>query len=159
MDDSNAQLIKDFYAAFARRDGDTMAASYAPDATFADPVFPGLKGKEPGQMWRMLTSGEGDLKIELADSSATGDTGSAHWIARYTFPQTGRHVVNDIHATFQFKDGKILHHRDKFSFYRWARQAFGPLGVALGWTPILKGIVRRTAGGRLEEFKAADAGA
>ncbi|MFT4048815.1 MAG: nuclear transport factor 2 family protein [Solirubrobacterales bacterium] len=44
--EDNAKLIERFYAAFASRDGETMAACYAPDATFSDPVFPDLSGYE-----------------------------------------------------------------------------------------------------------------
>jgi len=33
------ELIQRFYAAFDRRDGDAMAACYAPGARFSDPVF------------------------------------------------------------------------------------------------------------------------
>ena len=67
--EDNKQLIERFYAAFGRRDGDAMAACYAPDASFSDPVFPGLKGSEPGAMWRMLTGRSEDLKVELLELS------------------------------------------------------------------------------------------
>ena len=49
----NAQLIQTLYAAFGRRDGAAMAACYAPNATFVDPVFD-LRGTEIGAMWTML---------------------------------------------------------------------------------------------------------
>ena len=51
---ANAALINRFYEAFARQDGETMAACYAPDAHFHDPVFQDLHGDEVGAMWRML---------------------------------------------------------------------------------------------------------
>jgi ketosteroid isomerase-like protein len=152
----NAELIERFYAAFDRHDGDTMAACYTPDASFSDPVFPGLKGEEPGSMWRMLTARADDLKVRLIEREAGGESGSAHWLASYTFTQTGRHVDNDVHATFRFRDGMIAEHRDKFSFHRWARQALGPPGLLLGWTPVLKGSVRRKARAGLDEFMAGD---
>jgi hypothetical protein len=56
MPNENDELIQRFYAAFDRKDGDAMAACYMPDARFDDPVFPGLTGREPGDMWRMLTA-------------------------------------------------------------------------------------------------------
>lgn len=56
-------------------------------------------------------------------------------------------------ATFRFADGLIAEHRDAFSFHRWARQALGPVGLLLGWTPILRAVVRRKAGARLREFE------
>src|SRR5258706_8719819 len=88
-------LIQRFYSAFNDHNGETMAACYATDARFCDPVFPDLRGAEPGAMWKMLTGRAGDLRIELAEHEASGNSGSAHWIAYYTF-HTGRSVVNDI---------------------------------------------------------------
>src|SRR4051795_2226692 len=125
MDD----LIQRFYAAFDKHDGDTMAACYAPDAQFSDPVFGELHGDEPGAMWKMLTGRAEDLQVQLVDKTVSGDTGTAHWIAHYTFTQTGRKVVNDVHASFRFADGLIVDHRDEFDFTRWARQAIGVAGL------------------------------
>ena len=51
----NDELIERFYAAFNAKDGATMAACYAPDARFHDPVFGDLTGEQAGAMWRMLT--------------------------------------------------------------------------------------------------------
>jgi ketosteroid isomerase-like protein len=153
MANPNDALIERFYAAFARLDGDTMASCYAPDAHFSDPVFKDLRGIEPGAMWRMLTGRAEDLEVRLAEHEAVDDSGSAHWLADYTF-RTGRKVHNDIRAEFRFADGLIAEHRDSFSFYAWARQALGPAGLALGWTPILRGKVQREARAGLDEFLA-----
>jgi ketosteroid isomerase-like protein len=148
--------IDELYAAFDRGDGNAMSACYAPDATFSDPVFVGLRGEEPGAMWRMLTARSRDLAVELVERSATGDRGAARWIARYTFGQTGRLVVNDVSSTFRFRDGLIAEQRDDFDFARWARQALGTPGLLLGRTPYLRGKVRRTARSGLDAFLAAE---
>ena len=50
-----------------------MAACYTPDARFSDPAFGELRGDEPGQMWRMLTSQARDLRVELVERSADAD--------------------------------------------------------------------------------------
>ncbi|MEK6229581.1 MAG: nuclear transport factor 2 family protein [Actinomycetota bacterium] len=152
MTDAHALLIERFYRAFDESDGDKMAACYAPNVRFSDPVFPDLRGSRAGAMWRMLTGGPGDLRIELLEHEADETQGSAHWRAHYTFTETGRPVVNDIHASFRFEDGLIVEHRDEFSFHRWARQALGPVGLLLGWTPIVRAAVRRKAAARLEDF-------
>ena len=151
----NEQRLVDFYAAFDRHDGDAMSRLYAPDATFSDPVFRDLRNGEPGAMWRMLTDAPGELRIELLEHEADEASGSAHWRAHYEFTETGRPVINDIHAGFLFKDGLIVDHRDQFSFYAWARQALGPTGLLLGWTPILRSAVRRKAADKLEEHASA----
>ena len=134
-----------------------MAACYAPGAKFSDPVFQNLEGQEPGAMWRMLTARADDLDVELAEHEASEETGSAHWIAKYTFTQTGRHVTNDVRAEFRFAGGLIAEHRDRFGFHAWARQALGPTGLLLGWTPIVQGGVRRKARAGLDEFMQAPA--
>jgi ketosteroid isomerase-like protein len=148
----NEALIERFYGAFSHGDGDAMAACYAPDVRFSDPVFPDLHGARAGRMWQMLTSAPGEVRIELLEHEAGEERGTAHWKARYTFTQTGRPVVNDIHATFRFGGGLITGHRDDFSFHRWSRQALGPSGLLLGWTPLLRSAVRRKAGARLDAF-------
>jgi ketosteroid isomerase-like protein len=151
MSHPNELLIERFYGAFAQGDGVAMAACYAPDVEFSDPVFPDLRGPRAGAMWQMLTDSPGELRIELLEHEAGDERGSAHWKAHYVFTETGRPVVNDIHASFRFADGLIVEHRDAFSFYRWARQALGTPGLLLGWTPVLRAAVRRKAGRRLEE--------
>jgi ketosteroid isomerase-like protein len=151
-----ATLIERFYAAFDRKDGDAMAACYAPDARFSDPVFGELRGEQPGAMWRMLTAQARDLSIELVDHQGdpAAGTGSARWIARYTFTQTGRPVTNDVRARFRFAGELIAEHDDAFSFYAWSRQALGAPGLLLGWTPLLRASVRRRARASLERFQA-----
>ena len=154
MADADAALIERFYAAFARRDGDAMAACYTPDTRFSDPVFGELHGSEPGDMWRMLTGRAQDLEVRLVSHEASGGEGRANWVADYTF-RTGRRVHNDIHATFRFRDGLIAEHDDRFSFHAWARQALGPAGLLLGWTPMLRSKVSREARAGLAAFRSA----
>jgi ketosteroid isomerase-like protein len=151
---ANAALIDRFYEAFGRRDAETMAACYAPDATFSDPVFQNLRGAEVPSMWRMLCEGATDLKVVHSEVRADGDRGSAHWDADYTFSATGRPVHNEIDASFAFRDGLIAEHVDRFDLWKWTRQALGPVGLALGWSPPVQNKVRAQARARLDEFMA-----
>jgi uncharacterized protein len=148
----NAELIRDLYEAMDRHDGEAMAQMYDPDGRFSDPAFGELTGAEAGDMWRMLTGRAEDLSVELAEHATEGDTGTAHWIARYTFTRTDRPVVNDVHARFRFRDGRIVEHRDSFPFWAWARQALGPAGVVLG-LPGLRLLIRRQARSDLTKFR------
>ena len=135
-----------------------MTACYAPGAHFRDPAFGDLEGDDIGSMWRMLTGRATDLKIELHEHEAGGETGQAHWIARYTFI-TGRPVVNDIHAKFRFAaDGKIADHVDDFNFRRWAKQALGPMGNLVAVLPPLRAKARAKALDQLEVFKRDETG-
>lgn len=156
----NEQTIRRFYDAFAELDADTMAACYAPDVVFEDEIFK-LKGaREVGGMWKMLCSGtqaKGAHVWKLAYSGvqADGATGQAHWDAHYLFSATGRIVDNAIDARFTFTpEGLIATHRDRFSFWTWARQALGVPGLLLGWSPSLRRKVRGTAGANLKAYLA-----
>jgi ketosteroid isomerase-like protein len=152
---TNETLIERLYGAIAARDGAAAAACYGPDARFSDPVFTDLQGDQPGAMWRMLAERSSDLRLELLEHGADGDRGSAHWVAHYTFSQTGRPVVNDVRSSMRFADGLIAEQRDEFDFHRWARQALGPAGLLLGWTPLIRSAVRRRAQASLDEFMVA----
>jgi ketosteroid isomerase-like protein len=148
----NAQLLTDFYAAFARRDAESMAACYHPDTEFSDPVFPGLRHARTTAMWRMLCERGKDLELTLRDVQADDRTGRAQWEARYTFSTSGKKVLNRIHSEFEFKDGKIFRQTDRFDFWAWARQAIGPVGVVLGWTPLVRNKVRAQARASLDKY-------
>ncbi len=152
----NAALIESFYQAFQRRDGEAMATCYHADVRFSDPVFPDLRGSRAGGMWRMLTARkDSDTTVIYSDIHADDAGGTAHWEARYTFPDaTGRKVHNCIDARFELRDGKIIRHVDSFDFWKWTRMAMGPIGLALGWTPFLQNAVRKKAATRLDRFLA-----
>jgi ketosteroid isomerase-like protein len=148
----NADLVHRFYRAFAARDAMAMTACYSDDVVFEDPAFGELHGIEAKGMWHMLCAKAKDLKIEASAIQADDGRGSAHWEAIYTFSQTGRRVHNRIDASFRFRDGLICEHRDRFDFWAWSRQALGPAGLLLGWTPLLRNKVRGQANANLQRY-------
>jgi len=150
--DAHAALIRDFYDAFQRRDHLVMAACYAPEAQFSDPVFPDLVGGRIGAMWRMLCERATDLRVVASGITADADRGAAHWEAWYTFTATGRPVHNVIEAAFEFRNARVIRHTDTFDFPTWARQALGWKGLLLGWAPPLRRAVRRQAARSLDAF-------
>ncbi len=154
----NQATIERFYEAFGQCNGAAMTACYAPEAHFRDPAFGDLEGDEIGAMWRMLTGRATDLKIELHEHEAGEETGSAHWIARYTF-STGRPVVNDIQASFRFTaDGRIADHVDDFDFRTWAKQALGPSGHLVALLPPLRSKARAKALDQLATYRMEETG-
>jgi ketosteroid isomerase-like protein len=157
MDDAIA-MLKKFYVAFGAHDGETMAALYADDATFGDPVFTSLRGREIGDMWRMLTKSSIDLALELGEirPGDSANTFIAPWIARYTFTLTRRKVVNRVTSTITIENGKIVRQRDVFDFASWQRQALGLPGVLLGWTGIPGRKVQERAAKNLAAFRASN---
>jgi ketosteroid isomerase-like protein len=149
---SATEVAERFYRAFAARDGATMASLYAPDASFSDPVFPGLDGRQAGSMWRMLCERGADLAVTHRIVSAEGDRVVVRWDADYTFSTTGRKVHNEITATIDVKGGSIVRHEDVFDFHAWSRQALGLPGLLFGWSSLLRNRVRATAGQQLDRW-------
>ena len=151
---SHADLVNRFYAAFANRDAAGMAVCYHPEATFEDPAFGPLDRAAVCAMWAMLLGRSADLAVTHQVLDEAGSSVTARWEARYTFTRTGRPVLNRITATFTFEDDLIRTHRDQFSFWAWARQAFGPAGFLVGWTPWFHAKVRAEALRALAAYRA-----
>jgi hypothetical protein len=119
-----------FYDALARRDAETMAAMYAPDARFEDAVFR-LRGEEIGRMWRSLLGRAKEFSVTYTIAQAAADRGAVEWTARYLFGGR-RPVVNIILSELRFENGRIAEQRDQFDFPRWAAQALGTPGRLFG---------------------------
>jgi ketosteroid isomerase-like protein len=153
---ANAALIDRFYSAFARRDVETMLSCYRHDVLFRDPVFGALSGPQVFAMWRMLNARAVDLAIDFDKVAATERDGSAYWEARYTYTATGRPVHNRIDASFEFRDGAIARHIDRFSLWRWAAMALGLRGALLGWLPPVRSAIRTRAAAGLAAHMAAN---
>jgi ketosteroid isomerase-like protein len=141
----HAEVITRFYTAFQRRDSAGMAACCHPQVHFSDPVFPNLRGRDVTLMWEMLCRRGQDLRIHFNSVQADDQAGTAEWEAWYTFSATGRPVHNRISAEFAFREGTIIRHIDRFPFWRWSRQALGPVGGLLGWSGLVRGRVRKQA--------------
>lgn len=154
MSDANSALITRFYEAFQRLDAEAMIACYTDDIVFSDPAFGTLRGRDAGDMWRMLASRAKNFSLTFDNVNSNERSGGAHWVATYLFSQTGRTVVNDIQARFLFRDGKICEHYDHFDLWRWSRQALGAKGLLLGWTPLVQSKVNQQALRGLRAFQA-----
>ncbi|MFO0589442.1 MAG: nuclear transport factor 2 family protein [Polyangiaceae bacterium] len=145
----NAQVVQGFYDAFARRDFQGMACAYDKDVEFTDSMFGTLHGKRAFAMWAMLTSGAKDLVVKASNIGADGDSAHAHWDADYTFSFLvfDNPVHNQIDATFTFKGGKIVKHRDSFDLPKWMKMALTPMdGV------VSEASMKERVQARLDEF-------
>ena len=152
MSQNYKEFIIHFYGAFQMLNYGEMQRAYHPDSQFTDPVFGTLSSAEVSAMWEMLLTRGKDLKIAFSDVKATQTHGSCRWEAWYTFSKTGRYVHNIINSSFEFKDGKIYRQVDTFNLWRWSRQALGPTGILLGWSPLIQNKVRAGARESLNKF-------
>lgn len=154
MRSSEEQLIEKFYTAFANKDAAAMASCYSDDIEFEDPAFGKLKGREAVAMWTMLVSRSKDLRITFSEISANSGKGNAMWIATYTFTKTGRKIINKIHASFEFADGKITKHNDSFDLNAWLKMAFGWKGFLFANVAFLKNKFKQQVRKTLVDYMA-----
>ncbi len=146
-------LIEQFYSAFQRLDAEKMIEVYHPEIEFEDPAFGKLKGDKARNMWRMLCKSSKELEITYSKVQSDSARGSANWEAQYVFSKTKRKIDNIIKAEFEFKDGKIIKHKDNFNLHKWASQAFGLKGFLIGWTPIFKSKLNKETNKLLDIYE------
>ncbi|CAA0143674.1 nuclear transport factor 2 family protein [Tenacibaculum maritimum] len=155
MNDSikNKELIQKFYTSFSNGNIKDMTDCYHKDITFQDPVFGKLKGQRAIKMWEMLLSQKKDsTKVTFSDIKVDTKNGKANWVAEYLYSETNRKVVNKVSAAFTFKEGKIATHTDSFDLWKWTKQAMGPVGYLIGWTPFMKNKIQKAANHNLDTF-------
>jgi len=163
-----AQPTERLVAAFARLDGDAMAACHSANASFQDQAFSLQGQRQIGGMWRTLCSATGERgraawKLDLRRLTDRSAHWEAHWEAQreaqreacYRFNASGRLVHKRIDAEFDLDAaGLAQRHRDRFDFWRWSRQALGLPGRMLGSTPFPGNKVRAQAAAKLQQYLA-----
>lgn len=133
-----------FYSAFQQHDYKTMTDLYRDDIHFEDPAFGKLKGDKAKKMWEMLLANkDSQLVINFNILNSTQNQAHVKWEANYLFGPQKKPVHNIITAHLQTENGKIVSHQDRFSLWRWSRQAIGISGLLLGWTPYWKRIIQK----------------
>lgn len=148
-------IIENFYTAFSKLDAETMVSYYHKDIIFEDPAFGILKGERAKNMWRMLCESQKNKNFQVSFSNieANENKGTVHWEAHYIFSKTGRTVHNSIQAYFEFKDGKIIKHTDKFNLYNWSKQALGLKGFVLGNTKYFRHKLKAQTNRLLDSYE------
>lgn len=137
----NYQILLTFFTAFAKKDLNTMLDCYHKNVIYDDVGFGQQKGEKAKAVWRFLIQNVGEnAVISFSDIQTFNNTGYANWTTTYPFGK--RIITNNIKATFHFKDGKIIFHKDEYSLWKWSQQAFGIIGYLIGWSPIFRWLIR-----------------
>jgi hypothetical protein len=146
--DRDRALLEKFYTGLEQDDHQAMADCYHDAATFKDIAFD-LRGKKKiHAMWHMIS--ESDLCATHRVESCGQQNAVVHWVADYTFKDTGRKVHNELRSHFRLKDGLIVEQRDDSDAWRWCLQALGPIKGPLAW--LVPALRQRTAARKLADF-------
>lgn len=92
------------------------------------------------------------MKVSHRDVWANQSSGGAVWEAQYPYGSQKRPVHNIIKASFEFKEGKIIRHKDDFDLYRWSKQALGLSGFLFGWSGFMRRKIQKTTKGLLKRY-------
>lgn len=153
IDDADAdalRVVTRFFEAFARTDPHAMAACYHPMASYSNPVFPDLRGEQPGRMWALALADAQALRLDWSVAFADDRKAQVIWQARWL--RGGRVQRMEAASTLTLWDGVIVRQVDEFRFARWAAQHLGAAGLALSWLPAFQRMVQRRARIALARF-------
>jgi len=121
------KVVRDFCAAFARRDVDELVGFFTDDAVYHNIPFPPAEGLDAIRVTlETYVPGSPSIEFELVNLAADGDVVFTERIDRMTFG--GRDVVLPVVGVFELRDGRIAAWRDYFD----AQMYFGSGTTAEG---------------------------
>lgn len=140
-------LVDRFFDAIAHCDPDVVAASYANDATIANPIAGSLSGAEAKIAWTAFMRSAARLSVSYTIVWIAGDLAEVEWEAMFVGVNSNRTVIIDGVTQLEFDDDLIIAQHDHFSLTDWSWQALGWKGGLLallpGWRGYLHGETRR----------------
>ena len=115
-------FVRDFYAAYSKKDVEKMAQFYAGDATLVDPSFElNLKGRDQiSDLLKKALTKYATLEFQIAHTISAGDELVVEGTMVGQLPKNTVRVP--FVSVFQFKNGKISSQRDMFDVLHFFTQ-------------------------------------
>ena len=148
-------VAKRFYDAFSSGDMTTLESLYDAKVKWSDPILSFDDREGTMGMWRWESTQNPRFTYEIVPpvEGTPHDQVQVRWHADYHL--NGNPIHNDVLATLTIDDeGKVVAHRDDYSWEKWAAQAFPGLAHLPFW-PNIEGVVRLGVAGllRLNSWK------
>jgi hypothetical protein len=140
-------VAKRFFDAYTTGDMATLDSLYDANVKWSDPIL--SFGDRAGTMgmWRWEAEQSPKFSYEMVPRAPglPADQVQVRWHADYHL--NGNPIHNDVLATLTINDeGKVVAHKDDYSWEKWAAQAFPGLAHSPAW-PYIEGVVRFGVGG------------
>jgi limonene-1,2-epoxide hydrolase len=121
MTDDNERLVREFCAAWARKNIDELLGFFTPDAVYHNiPLVP-LTGIDAiRETLGMFVTPAERIEFELLASAASGDLVFTERVDH--FEMMGKSVSLPVAGVFQVRNGKIAAWRDYFDMQTWMTQ-------------------------------------
>ena len=127
MTAGNETLIRDFCAAFVRKDVDELLGFFTDDAVYHNMPMRPAQGKAAIRgVLDMFLSPAQSVEFAVLNIAAVADTVLTERLD--TFVMGTRRVELPIAGIFDLRDGKIAAWRDYFDLATWTKQANPPAG-------------------------------
>lgn len=121
MESENIDLIREFCAAWSRRDIDDLLGYLADDAVYHNIPMPAVTGHDAiRSILQVFLTPSQAVDWEILHVAARGDIVFAERVDRYEMGE--RKVELPCVGVFEVRDGKIVAWRDYFDMTTWIRQ-------------------------------------
>jgi limonene-1,2-epoxide hydrolase len=116
-------VVRNFCAAFARRDVRELVDFFTPDAVYHNMPIAAVKGREAIEnTLRQFVDPEGEAEFELRALASSGRTVLTERVDRFVL--RGKHIELPVMGAFEVTpEGKISAWRDYFDLGQFTRQA------------------------------------
>jgi uncharacterized protein len=132
--DSVRHVTECLFAALRSRNAAAAGAFYDKDAVFSSPVIGDVRGADVRTLWQAIFAATRDntLSFTIVDLGLT--SARVEGLATYSLVASGRPVISEFSSVLHIRDLRVLFHDETFDAWAWARMAFGPTGLMLGWS-------------------------
>jgi limonene-1,2-epoxide hydrolase len=114
-------VVRDFCAAFARRDVDELLAYFTDDAVYHNIPMAPVTGKDGiREVLNLFLPSSSAVRFDVSHTAVRGSVVLNERVDRFTMG--GREVALPVAGVFEVRDGKIAAWRDYFDFATWQRQ-------------------------------------
>ena len=122
MDVKNEQLVREFCAAWVRRDIDELLGYFAADAVYHNMPLEPLRGVDAIRTTlEMFVTPAQKVEFEVLAVASTGNLVFTERVDRFVI--LGREISLPVAGVFEIVAGKIVAWRDYFDMQTWMRQS------------------------------------
>jgi limonene-1,2-epoxide hydrolase len=127
MSKSPEQIVRDFCAAWSRKNIDELMSYFASDAVYHNIPVPAVKGAESIRAAFLGFAAMMDsIDLEMISIAAAGNVVLTERIDRFRWQ--GKSLDLPVAGVFEVREGKITAHRDYFDYETWKNATGIPLG-------------------------------
>jgi limonene-1,2-epoxide hydrolase len=124
MAKSNEQVVRDFCAAWSRKDAEELLGYFTDDAVYHNIPMPAVAGKDAiREIFGMFLPPSESIEFEVLHVASSGDVVFTERVDR--FLMGGRSVELPVTGVMELEGGRIKAWRDYFDMATWQRQTAG----------------------------------